>query len=196
MTLLKNIHRPMSRRLTMFVVLLLTAIAGDTGAWAKPPKGDTEADRKEADRRRVNYAQAQARLMACDMDLSAADSARFVKTYMAYQSELWEISKPPRKPGPDFKPTQADAKREMERRFKQAQAMLDLQKKYYNIYLQFLTPEQVEYVFSMERELISHIYDQMGGPKHGHGPDGKHGHGPGGRPGGHGHPDGPPPHRH
>lgn len=188
-TLSKHIPACTTRLLVLAIALFAMAPTLLANA-PEPPESKEECERHDA--RRRNLSLAQARLLACELGLPAADSVRLVETFMAYQAEVWAM-KPPRMPKPGEKLSDEEARKKMQQKFEHAQRMLDLQRKYYNIYSTFLTPTQIQQVFDMERDMMKRLRPKGGKP----GKGGKHGPGPRPHPGdGHEPPHGSGPRHH
>lgn len=110
---------------------------------------------------REQLAEVQARHIAKDLAFDEATSKRFVKTYCNYQQEVWAL-------GPRVKPQrgkQSDGQTEqtLKDRFTHSQKILDLRKKYYGIYSEFLTQAQIERVYQLERQMMQRMAKRAGG---------------------------------
>ena len=86
-----------------------------------------------------------------------ATSEKFKETYCSFQKELWAL-------GPDHgKQRSANpSEEEMRQRFERSQKILDLRKKYYDIYSSFLTPKQISRVYEIERDMMRRLASQNG----------------------------------
>lgn len=110
---------------------------------------------------REQLAEVQAKHIAKDLAFDEATSKRFIKTYCNYQQEVWAL-------GPRMKPQrgkQSDGQTEqtLKDRFAHSQKILDLRKKYYGIYSEFLTQAQIERVYQMERQMMQRLAKRAGG---------------------------------
>ena len=110
---------------------------------------------------REQLAEVQARHIAKDLAFDEATSKRFIKTYCNYQQEEWAL-------GPRVKPQrgkQSDGQTEqtLKDRFAHSQKILDLRKKYYGIYSEFLTQSQIERVYQLERQMMLRLAKRAGG---------------------------------
>lgn len=110
---------------------------------------------------REQLAEVQARHIAKDLAFDEATSKRFIKTYCNYQQEVWAL-------GPRMKPQrgkQSDGQTEqsLKERFAHSQKILDLRKKYYGVYSEFLTQSQIERVYQMERQIMQRLAKKAGG---------------------------------
>ena len=110
---------------------------------------------------REQLAEVQARHIAKDLAFDEATSKRFIKTYCNYQQEVWAL-------GPRMKPQcgkQSDGQTEqtLKDRFAHSQKILDLRKKYYGVYSEFLTQVQIERVYQLERQMMLRLAKRAGG---------------------------------
>lgn len=96
---------------------------------------------------------------------------KFKQAYYSYQEELWALGPRPEKPK-SGKPNKMDKpgkpdEEQIQQRFERSQQVLDLRKKYYDIYSAFLTQEQISRVYEIEHDMMHHLSKDK---RHGHGP--------------------------
>ena len=103
---------------------------------------------------REQLAEKQAYHIALDLSNAFKDevSGRFVKTYVAYQKEIWALG--PRIPKITDDMTDAEVDKILKQRFERSQKILAIREKYYKIYSEFLTPKQIEMVYRTDREMM------------------------------------------
>lgn len=104
---------------------------------------------------REQLVDAQAKHIARELALDEATTNRLVSAYSKYQQEVWKLG-----PRPKAKKSQnSDAQVEMElkERFEHSQKILDLRKKYYKIYSGFLTQQQIQRVYQLERQMMQRL---------------------------------------
>ena len=103
---------------------------------------------------REQLAEKQAYHIALDLSNAFKDeiSGRFVKTYVAYQKEIWALG--PRIPEITDDMTEEQVDKILKQRFERSQKILAIREKYYNIYSEFLTPKQIEMVYRTDREMM------------------------------------------
>lgn len=102
---------------------------------------------------REELAVQQAKYIAKELALYGTTTQKYVDTYCQYQRELWNL-------GPRRGLT-------TEQRLERSQQILDLRKKYNTIYRGFLSEQQLDKAYKIEKRLI----DRMGrhkGPKRHH----------------------------
>lgn len=105
---------------------------------------------------REQLAETQAKHISHELALDAATSKRFIDTYVAYQKEVWALG-PRLHQGRNQQSSDADAEQAITQRMERSQKILDLRKKYYNVYRQFLTPTQIERVYELERKAMKRL---------------------------------------
>ena len=93
---------------------------------------------------REELATKQAQYIAHELALDESTTNKYVETYCQYQREIWALG--PRK-GLTTEP-----------RLDRSQKILDLRKKYYHIYSGFLSEQQIDKAYKLEKKLL----DRMG----------------------------------
>lgn len=86
----------------------------------------------------------QAQYIAHELALDESTTNKYVETYCQYQREVWAL-------GPRKGLT-------TEQRLERSQRILDLRKKYYRIYSGFLSEQQIDKAYKLEKKLL----DRMG----------------------------------
>lgn len=93
---------------------------------------------------REELATKQAQYIAHELALDELTTNKYVETYCQYQREIWAL-------GPRKGLT-------TEQRLDRSQKILDLRKKYYHIYSGFLSEQQIDKAYKLEKKLL----DRMG----------------------------------
>lgn len=106
---------------------------------------------------REELAVKQAEHISETLAFDKATSDRFKDVYCCFQKELWEL-------GPSLGKQQSEnpSEEEMKQRFERSQKILDLRKKYYDIYSTFLTQKQISRVYEIERDMMRRLAPQDG----------------------------------
>jgi len=107
---------------------------------------------------REQLAEKQAKHIANELTFDEAVTQQFVKTYCAYQQELWAL-------GPNHKEepaNDAEAEQAIKERFERSQQILDLREKYYKEYSKFLTQSQIQKVYKLERQTMNRLNKHRG----------------------------------
>ncbi len=115
----------------------------------------TAQDKTRISREELALKQAEHICETLAFDKPTAD--RFKGTYCSYQKELWAL-------GPSIGKQSGENTdgEEIEQRFERSQKILDLRRKYYNIYSSFLTPKQISRVYEIERNMMHRLAAQNG----------------------------------
>lgn len=93
---------------------------------------------------REELATKQAQYIAHELALDESTTNKYVETYCQYQRDVWAL-------GPRKGLT-------TEQRLERSQKILDLRKKYYHIYSGFLSEQQIDKAYKLEKKLL----DRMG----------------------------------
>lgn len=93
---------------------------------------------------REELATKQAQYIADELALDESTANKYVETYCQYQREIWAL-------GPRKGLT-------TEQRLDRSQKILDLRKKYYHIYSGFLSEQQIDKAYKLEKKFL----DRMG----------------------------------
>lgn len=115
---------------------------------------------------REELADKQAKYIANKLAFDEATTLQFVKTFCAYQQEMWALG-----PKHNAEPTNdEEAEQAIKERFECGQQILNLRQKYYEEYSKFLTPIQIQQVYKMERRVGEHLRQHRGHgkPHHSH----------------------------
>lgn len=108
---------------------------------------------------REELAEKQAKHIAYELAFDNATAEKFIATYQEYQKEVWALGLPKKH----------DESVSVKERLDHSQKILDLRKKYYKRYSEFLTDKQIERAYELEhqamRRLVNHRHEQA---KQGH----------------------------
>ena len=116
---------------------------------------------------REQLAEKQAKHIAHELAFDETTTQQFIETYCAYQQEVWALG-PRQKPEPT---NDEEAEQAIKERFERSQQILDLREKYYDEYSKFLTQQQIQRVYELERQAMNrlekhHRQGQRRGPNH------------------------------
>ena len=118
---------------------------------------------------REQLAEKQAQHIAHDLAFNEKTTARFIETYTECQKEIWAL-------GPRFHRTpessEAQSEQNIKRRFEMSEKILDIRQKYYKKYSQFLTQQQIQRVYEIEKNMMRRFAQHA---KSGKGQPGKRG---------------------
>lgn len=104
---------------------------------------------------REELAVKQAEHISTELAFDDATTRKFQETYCNFQKEIWAL-------GPSLGKQQSDnpGEEEMKQRFERSQKILDLRKKYYDIYSTFLSQKQISRVYEIERDMMHRLSQQ------------------------------------
>ena len=107
-------------------------------------------------------AEKQAQHIAHDLAFNEKTTARFIETYTECQKEIWAL-------GPRFHRTpessEAQSEQNIKRRFEMSEKILDIRQKYYKKYSQFLTQQQIQRVYEIEKNMMKRFAQHAKGGK-------------------------------
>ena len=113
---------------------------------------------------REQLAEKQAKHIAHELAFDEATTQQFIETYCAYQQEVWALG-----PRPKAEPANdEEAEQAIRERFERSQQILDLREKYYEEYSKFLSQQQIQRVYELERQAMNRLEKH-----HRHGQKGK-----------------------
>ena len=102
---------------------------------------------------REQLAEKQAQYIAHDLGLDDKTSSKFIGTYTEYQKEVWALGPRPHHKKGEVK-TDAQTEQEIKQRFEMSEKILNIRQKYYKKYSQFLTQQQIQRVYKLERQMM------------------------------------------
>lgn len=124
------------KQLLQVVLIAIMVVASGATAMAQN-SGSQRLSREE-------LATKQAQYIAHELALDEPTTNKYVETYCQYQRDVWAL-------GPRKGLT-------TEQRLDRSQKILDLRKKYYHIYSGFLSEQQIDKAYKLEKKLL----DRMG----------------------------------
>ena len=111
---------------------------------------------------REQLAEKQAQHIAHDLAFNEKTTARFIETYTECQKEIWAL-------GPRFHRTpessEAQSEQNIKRRFEMSEKILNIRQKYYQKYSQFLTQQQIQRVYEIEKNMMKRFAQHAKGGK-------------------------------
>lgn len=124
------------KQLFRVIFIAIMIVAGGATAVAQNNSGQRLS--------REELATKQAQYIAHELALDESTTNKYVETYCQYQREIWAL-------GPRKGLT-------TEQRLDRSQKILDMRKKYYHIYSGFLSEQQIDKAYKLEKKLL----DRMG----------------------------------
>ena len=148
----------------MMVVMMMTVTAN---VCAQTPKQKQRLSREQ-------LAEVQAKHIAHDLGLDDKTSSKFIDTYTQCQKEVWALGPRPRHKKGDVK-SDAQMEQEIKHRFEMSEKILDIRQKYYKKYSQFLTQQQIQRIYELERQMMKRFAQKGPRKEMGKGKNGKPG---------------------
>ena len=139
----------------MMVVMMMTVTAN---VCAQTPKQKQRLSREQ-------LAEVQAKHIAHDLGLDDKTSSKFIDTYTQCQKEVWALGPRPRHKKGDVV-SDAQTEQMIKQRFEMSEKILDIRQKYYKKYSLFLTQQQIQRVYEIERQMMKR-FAQRGSRKGG-----------------------------
>lgn len=131
---------------TLLLAVMMTACCVTTNA---QDKGKQRISREQ-------LAETQARHIAQQLAFDDETTAKFVDTYSRCQKEVWSLA-PRKRVGKGASKNDRETEETIEERFDRSQKLLDIRKKYYKEYSKFLTPKQIQRVYSIEKNMMKRL---------------------------------------
>lgn len=144
----------------MMVVAMMTV---STSVFAQAPNQKQRLSREQ-------LAEKQAQYIAHDLGLDDKASSKFINTYTQCQKEVWALGPRLHHKKGEVK-TDAQTEQEIKQRFEMSEKILNIRQKYYKKYSQFLTQQQIQRVYEIERQMMKRFAQK--GLRKGMGKDGK-----------------------
>ena len=124
------------KQLFRVIFIAIMIVASGTAAMAQDNSGQRLS--------REELATKQAQYIARELALDESTTNKYVETYCQYQREVWALG--------------SRKGLTTEQRLERSQKILDLRKKYYHIYSGFLSEQQIDKAYKLEKKLL----DRMG----------------------------------
>ena len=104
---------------------------------------------------REQLAEVQAKHIAKEMAMDDATSQRFIDTFCQFQRDIWALGPRPKQPHRQM--TDKETEQALKDRFAHSQKILDLRQQYYGIYSEFLTQQQIQRMYELERQMMNRL---------------------------------------
>ena len=117
-----------------------------------------QSQRESSRPSRQGLSRVQAAYIAKQLGFDEATTRRFVELYAKQQQEIWALS--PRDKATKGARTDAEAERAIKDYFERSEQLLSIRKKYYQEFRNFLTPQQIERIYKLDRSTIDELRRQ------------------------------------
>lgn len=151
------------KKILGILMMVVTMMTVSTSVFAQAPNQKQRLSREQ-------LAEKQAQYIAHDLGLDDMTCSKFIDTYTQCQKEVWALGPRPHHKKGEVK-TDAQTEQEIKQRFEMSQKILNIRQKYYKKYSQFLTQQQIQRVYKLERQMMKRFAQK--GPRKGLGKNGK-----------------------
>lgn len=134
------------KKILGILMMVITMMTVATNVCAQAPNQKQRLSREQ-------LAEKQAQYIAHDLGLDEKTSSKFTDTYTQYQKEIWALGPRPHHKKGEMK-TDAQTEQEIKQRFEMSEKILNIRQKYYKKYSQFLTQNQIQRVYEIERQMM------------------------------------------
>lgn len=143
-----------------FLMVLVAIFMGSQVALFAQDKKGAKPERRQFNREQMQEMQCNQIIKGLGLD--DATAAKFIPVYKKYMEEMRDTRMMnPRKANRDRNvtdkkapkplPTDAEVEQAIKARFTQSRKMLDIREKYYNEFRKFLSPQQIQKMYNMEK---------------------------------------------
>lgn len=109
---------------------------------------------------REQLADIQARHIIKELALDDKTGDKFLETYRNFQREIWALG--PRVRAKKGRASDSETEQSIEQRFDMSEKILKIRRKYYGEYSKFLTQEQIQRVYELERQMMRRLAAKRG----------------------------------
>ena len=145
-------------RIPMRLTLLALLLCVSSALYAQQSQRETPRPSRQ------DLSQVQAAYIAKQLGFDEATTRRFVELYAKQQQEIWALS--PRDKATKGARTDAEAERAIKDYFERSEQLLSIRKKYYQEFRNFLTPQQIERIYKLDRSTIEGLRQRARSARH------------------------------
>lgn len=153
------------KKILGILMMVVTMMTVSTSVFAQAPNQKQRLSREQ-------LAEKQAQYIAHDLGLDDKTSSKFIGTYTEYQKEIWALGPRPHHKKGEMK-SDAQTEQEIKQRFEMSEKILNIRQKYYKKYSQFLSQQQIQRVYELERQMMKRFAQR--GSRKGMGKNGRPG---------------------
>lgn len=143
------------KRIVSILMMMVAMMTITISASAQAPNQKQRISREQ-------LAEKQALHIAHDLAFDEKTTAQFIDTYTACQKEIWAL-------GPRIrhnkKGSEAQSEQDIKQRFEMSEKILNIRQKYYQKYSQFLTQQQIQRVYEIEKNMMKRFAQHAKGAK-------------------------------
>ena len=145
------------KRIVSILMMMVAMMTITAGAFAQTPNQKQRISREQ-------LAEKQAQHIAHDLAFDEKTTVRFIETYTECQKEIWALGPRPYHKKGEVK-TDAQTEQEIKHRFEMSEKILNIRQKYYKKYSQFLTQQQIQRVYEIEKNMMRRFAQHAKGAK-------------------------------
>ena len=153
------------KKILGILMMVVTMMTVSTSVFAQAPNQKQRLSREQ-------LAEKQAQYIAHDLGLDDKTSSKFIDTYTQFQKEVWALGPRPHHKKGEMK-SDAQTEQEIKQRFEMSEKILNIRQKYYKKYSQFLSQQQIQRVYELERQMMKRFAQR--GSRKGMGKNGRPG---------------------
>ena len=139
------------------ILMMVVMMTVTTSVLAQTPNKKQRISREQ-------LAEKQAQHIANDLAFDEKTTVRFIETYTECQKEIWALGPRPYHKKGEVK-TDAQTEQEIKHRFEMSEKILNIRQKYYKKYSQFLTQQQIQRVYEIEKNMMRRFAQHAKGAK-------------------------------
>lgn len=141
------------RRTIKMLLLAVMITVGSGTIFAQKANNQRQTREQRVEKRAQRIAQ--------QLAFDDATTKKFVDTYTSCKKEVWALA-PAVKGKKAVDMTDAETEQAIEARFERSQKLLDIREKYYKEYSKFLTPKQIQRVYTIEKRMMGRLGKNAG----------------------------------
>ena len=138
------------KKILGILMMVITMMTVSVSSYAQAPNQKASNQKQRLSREQL--AEKQAQYIAHDLGLDDKTSSKFIDTYTQFQKEVWALGPRPHHKKGEMK-SDAQTEQEIKQRFEMSEKILNIRQKYYKKYSQFLTQQQIQRVYEIERQM-------------------------------------------
>ena len=138
------------KKILGILMMVVTMMTVSVSSYAQAP--NQKAPNQKQRLTREQLAEKQAQYISHDLGLDDKTSSKFIGTYTECQKEIWALGSRPHHKKGEMK-SDAQTEQEIKQRFEMSEKILNIRQKYYKKYSLFLTQQQIQRVYEIERQM-------------------------------------------
>lgn len=158
------------KKILGILMMVVTMMTVSVSSYAQAP--NQKAPNQKQRLTREQLAEKQAYYISHDLGLDDKTSSKFIETFTQCQKEIWALGPRLHHKKGEMK-SDAQTEQEIKQRFEMSEKILNIRQKYYKKYSQFLTQQQIQRVYELERQMMKRFAQKGSRKGMGKGKNGK-----------------------